>query len=424
METHDGAALCGFFRENQSMSTESNHSNRGNRNFTARLGAVLMSALMAVSLLGCAKVEDKLDEIFSGRPTVPDEPMIGWQAIPEGQEASVFMPQEEEVEEEPEEVIEEVVIPDGYYLSELTNEPVSETIREQRPVAIMVDNDERALQHFGTADSDVVYELMNSTANNRVTRLMCLVKDWGKITQFGSVRSVRPTNIILASEWNAVLCHDGGPFYIDEYFNKGYSSHFSGTFSRVNNGKATEFTEYVCTGDLDRNFNNTGVSRNYNGYRPDDTTHFNFVEYGQEYNMDSEGADGSTAATNVALPHPHNNPRLVYNELTGTYDYYEYGSIHQDGAGSRVLSFENVLIQQCDISVYDQNGYMIYNCIQSGKPGYYITNGRCQRITWTKEQETGLTRYYNEAGEEITMNTGKTYITLIPSDVWGNITFN
>ena len=65
---------------------------------------------------------------------------------------------------------------------------------------------------------------MNSTANGRITRFMAIVKDWGKIEQFGSIRSARPTNFLLAAEWNAVVCHDGGPFYIDEYLAKKYTN--------------------------------------------------------------------------------------------------------------------------------------------------------------------------------------------------------
>ena len=68
-----------------------------------------------------------------------------------------------------------------------------------------------------------MYEMMNSTANGRITRLMALVKDWEKITRFGNIRSTRSTNVMLAAEWNAVLCHDGGPFYIDPYISRDYS---------------------------------------------------------------------------------------------------------------------------------------------------------------------------------------------------------
>ena len=51
--------------------------------------------------------------------------------------------------------------------SEITGLPVSPAIAAQRPVAVMIDNDTRALPHYGLAEADVVYEMMNSTLNNR-----------------------------------------------------------------------------------------------------------------------------------------------------------------------------------------------------------------------------------------------------------------
>ena len=146
----------------------------------------------------------------------------------------------EETETESEEVL-----PEGMYRSELTNELIDESLKNQRPIAVMVDNESIALPHYGLSQADVVYEMMNSTLNGRITRFMVLVKDWENIKQLGSIRSVRPTNILIASEWNAVICHDGGPFYIDEYMADPSVDNFSGTFSRVDNGKSREYTEYL-----------------------------------------------------------------------------------------------------------------------------------------------------------------------------------
>ena len=91
------------------------------------------------------------------------------------------------------------VAPKHSYRSELTNEWIDEDLKDQRPIAVMVDNERTALPHFGTADADVVYEIMNSTLNDRITRFMVVVKDWEKIEQLGSIRSARPTNFMLAA---------------------------------------------------------------------------------------------------------------------------------------------------------------------------------------------------------------------------------
>ena len=379
-----------------------------------RMTAVIVALAMAAALTACGSAEEEEEST---------ESTYGFEAIPEDAtiEALEAANEEEEIEEEQEEEDEEYVLPDDMYYSELTGEPISKDIEDQRPVAIMIDNDSRALPHYGLADADVVYELMNSTANNRITRLMALYKDWGEIEMVGSIRSVRPTNILLAQEWDAVICHDGGPYYVDDYFSR-YNYHFSGTFSRVDNGKATEFTEYVLAGDLEDNFASSSYSTTYDD-RKQDGDHFNFVDYGDELIL-SEVYDDAVTATNLSFPFYNTESGLKYNESTGTYDYYEFGEICEDGDTGDVVTFENVFVLNCDYSVYDDNGYMIYNCITSLDMGYYCTNGEAIAITWAKLSEGGITTYYDVDGNELTVNTGKTYITLIPNDTWDEVTLN
>ena len=312
------------------------------------------------------------------------------------------------------------VPPEGMYFSEITGLPIDESLRDQRPIIAMIDNETIAYPHYGIAESDLVYEMMNSTHNGRITRLFCMVKDWEKIEMMGSIRSSRPTNIILAGEWNAVQCHDGGPRYVNEYFAKNYAwEHFSATFSRVNNGKAYEFTEYILKGDLDRNFSNTGYSKTYNQYKPEGE-HFQFVDYETERDLNEDGK-GIPAST-IALPFPHNESTLKYNESTGTYDYYCYGKLHRDAEDDEVLTFKNVIVYECSFYEYDSKGYMIYNIVGNSGEGYYLTNGYAQKITWSKGgNDTDITHYYDENGDEIVLNRGKIYIGIIPSDSWGNV---
>jgi hypothetical protein len=313
------------------------------------------------------------------------------------------------------------VLPEGMYFSELTGEPISEDIKDQRPIAAMVDNEITALPHYGTSEADVVYELMNSTANDRITRLMVVVKDWGNIEQLGSIRSTRPTNIILASEWNAILCHDGGPYHNDAYFAKPYGKdHISGYFSRVNNGKAREFTEYILPGDLETDLEKFNISATYTELA-NEGSHFNFVPYGTELTL-SEKYSNTYAAGLISLPFKHNQSQLAYNSDTKEYEYYEYGDRHEDAEDGAPLSFKNVILQKCSFNQLDDNGYLIYNCVNPGEIGWYITNGEAKIISWSKTSETGVTKYYDESGNEIEINTGKTYISLIPADSWDSIT--
>ncbi len=303
------------------------------------------------------------------------------------------------------------------YRSELTNEWIDISLQNQRPVAIMVDNEKAALPHYGLTEADVVYEMMNSTANGRITRLMAIVKDWGKITQFGNVRSARQTNFMLAAEWNAILCHDGGPFYINEWVAKDYTNNLSGGFSRINNGKKREYTEYICTGELAKRIKAAGYTTEYNQYYPGQ--HFVF----SDTEIDLSTHPAALPCTHIVLPFPHNQTQLVYNAVTKTYDYYEYGKAHTDPLHNNAqLTFKNLLIQDTTFAQLDKGGYLIYNAMDVGRSGYYITNGKVIQVVWAKLSETTPTIYFDKlTGQQIEINTGKTYVALVPSDSWQNI---
>lgn len=364
-----------------------------------RLALIMAMLTVTCSFAACGKDADTVNDQVTADVTADDNAA-----------ADTVTEAEEDVQDD---------APEGFYHSELTNELIDESLKDQRPIAAMIDNELYALPHYGLSENaDVVYEMMNSTANGRITRFMVLVKDWEKIEQLGSIRSVRPTNLILAAEWNAVVCHDGGPFYIDEYLAHPWTDHFSGTFSRVNNGKPREYTEYIVSGDLDRNFSSTGVSTTYTQYY--EGVHYKFASESEPVDLSS--ASDAIEAASVDLPFPHNGSYLEYDESEQVYKYSEYGKAHVDpGNDNAQLAFKNLLLQSCDFEQLDEHGYMIYNCIASNQDGYYVTNGEAIPITWTKTTETSPTRYYDMSGNEIKINTGKTYVALVPSDSWDEL---
>jgi len=308
--------------------------------------------------------------------------------------------------------------PAGYVYSELTGQLIDESIAEQRPLAVMVDNELTALDHFGVNDCDIVYETMNSTKNGRITRLMCIIKDYDSIEQLGSVRSARVVNMILSAEWNSILCHDGGPFYINDYYSMPEVNHLNGCFSRVNNGKATEFTEYVLAKDVDKYLgNNASFDTEYNKYYSG--AHFEFVESNA---LSANVYDKVEDITDVYLPYDHNSTELHYNANTGLYEYYEYGAAHKDGATGEVTAFKNVIIQCADYEELDTNGYLTYKIQNNSDYGYYLTDGKAVPIIWFRGANiTDNTNYIDANSNPIYLNAGKTYITLVPKDVWNDL---
>ncbi|MCR4895971.1 MAG: DUF3048 domain-containing protein [Lachnospiraceae bacterium] len=384
------------------------------KRFTVLAAIALSVAMLTACGSGTEEAPEVVPEPIVVLPEVTEEP-----AAAEEPAAEEPAPAEEE---EPEEVRE------GYYRSELTGEWIDESLKDQRPIAVMIDNEITALPHYGTSQADIVYEMMNSTQNDRVTRFMVLFKDWEPIERLGSVRSTRPTNIILAPEYNAILCHDGGPYHNDAYWAKSWAPpHLNGIFKRFDNGKPREFTEYVTSDKLTSNIGTDKISRTYDNYWGD---HFRFSSKGVDLSGEQRVFDATKVDLSAAFK--HNRSTLTYDESTGLYVYneyagstskYGYSGTYYDAGNNESLAFTNVILQCCDFNQLDDHGYLIYNVMTATpKDGYYLTGGKAIPIIWDKTGETELTKYYNTlTGEIQKMNVGKTYIAIVPQDYWDEI---
>ena len=70
---------------------------------------------------------------------------------------------------------------------------------------------------------------------------------------------------------------------------------------------------------------------------------------------------------------------------------------------------------------YDENGYLIFNCIGENQDAMYITNGKRINVKWSKTSDTSPTRYYDGMGDEIKLNTGKTYVAFVADQRWDEL---
>ncbi len=367
-----------------------------------RVLLIIATLAMAAALTACGGKKDSVEPVTV---QIDDEEKTGTEEAKEPEE-------ETEAEEEP--------VPEGFYRSELTNEIISEELKDQRPIAVMVDNEKIALPHYGLTQADVIYELMNSTMNDEITRFMCLVKDWDAIKQFGSIRSLRPTNILLANEWNAIICHDGGPFHNKPYLALDATDNISGYFGRVKNGKPREYTEYILTGEIEKYTKQLGIGTTYNEYY--EGPHYQFASEANPQFLEKSYPDYAEDATFIDLPFKHNGSELEYHEEDGLYYYSEYGKKHLDAQNdNKQLAFKNVIIQRVTYNQLDKNGYLIFNCIGADQEAIYITNGKSVEVRWTKTGDTAPTRYYDGNGNEIKINTGKTYVAFVADQRWDEL---
>lgn len=102
-----------------------------------------------------------------------------------------------------------------------------------------------------------------------------------------------------------------------------------------------------------------------------------------------------------------------------------YGKPDVDAANdNQQLAFKNVFVQFAYHEVRDQKGYLAFQVHDTTRDGYYFTNGKAIHVTWEKTADYEPTRYYDDKGNEVEINTGKTMICIVEDgdtiDVDGN----
>ena len=174
-----------------------------------KLAVFLLTGLTCASMLfGCGSKNDTVE-------TVP---------VAEVQE-STAAPAETESETETATVEEDVPPEEGMVKSDLTGEWISGDLADQRPIAVMIPDENAALPHYGLSNADILYEC---SVEGNMTRLMAVFKDWKNIERIGNIRSCRDYYVYWAKEWDAIYCHIGGPFYILNAINDPTTNNITG----------------------------------------------------------------------------------------------------------------------------------------------------------------------------------------------------
>ena len=91
-----------------------------------------------------------------------------------------------------------------------------------------------------------------------------------------------------------------------------------------------------------------------------------------------------------------------------------YGSPDVDAANdTKQLAINNLLIHKKNNEVRDAKGYLIFQVHDTTRDGYFFTNGKGIHVTWKKNADYEPTKFYDDDGNEIEVNTGKTMICIV-----------
>lgn len=310
----------------------------------------------------------------------------------------------------------------GQVRSKLTGEWVNKEVENKRPYAIMLNNISYANPQSGTSEASIIYEAI---VEGGITRMMGIYEDLydeeGKsLSRIGSTRSARHYFVSFADEYDAIYVHYGQTKYavskmkeLDIDTLSGLSSLGTTVFFRDNNIKAPHNAFASAKGIL-KGTKKSGYRTEYkDGYEG----HFKF------YEEDTDLTKGTVANKVTMKLSQYTNPYFVYNKETKTYDRYQFKGPHIDATTKKQLTFKNLIVQYVKEWNIDKNGYQTMDIENGTGSGYYITNGKAQKITWKKKESTKKMRYYDEDGNELTMNPGKTFVTIFPVDRENDVVF-
>lgn len=300
---------------------------------------------------------------------------------------------------------------EGMAINPLTGLYIDEDVAKRRPFAVMINNLHKALPQSGIGQADLYYETL---AEGEITRIVAVFQDFDA-EKIGPVRSARDYFTYFALDNDAFFIHHGGSQTgYGAIKSRGLDSldgmadkAFWRDQARLNTAGMYEHSSYTDAQDLIE-------SVEAKGYKMERSVEAMFTFY------DEDTALGGAAlnATDVVIPFSsYQVSEFVYDEDKMLYKRIQSGDEQIDDLTGEAITVKNVIIQQTEISVIpgDDAGRRNVDLVGSGE-GIFITNGKARNITWEKDDYSTPTKWYDEKGENLKINTGKTWICVYPSN--------
>lgn len=308
----------------------------------------------------------------------------------------------------------------GYVRSVYTNEWIPAEQAALRPIAVMMPTDKKAQPSYGISNAKILYEIMEE---GEISRQMAIIDNWQGLAKIGNIRSCRAYYIPEATEWDPILIHFGGVCYMKDRITSPDITNLSGTSQYGTGGGAPGSGAFYRTADRKAPHNAYTSAQgivaacNELGYPLTvregfyNAKHFTFAE--GVNTLEQYGTAASTAnVIDLSQIFTYTRSAFVYNPADGLYYKSIHGQPQTDGNNGQQLAFANVIIQNTKWCKLDGKGYLYFQNYDNTEDGYYFTKGKCIHVTWQKAGDYTPTVYYDDFGNEIQLNEGKTYIAI------------
>lgn len=302
---------------------------------------------------------------------------------------------------------------EGTTRSQLSNKWVTNEVAAIRPISVMFPTDQVAQPQYEIGEASILYEIM---AEGGISRMMGIIEGWHTMEKIGNIRSMREYFVYAAFEWDAIMVHHGNIWYADEVLEKAdningniYDASIYAFYRSAD--KDSPHNSYVTGEGILEYVNKVGYSLVHtNEFQQG---HFIFTSVANQNTLADYDEVVSATYIDMSPSFGIDQPYFEFNEDDGLYYRFMYGSPHMDAATGNQLSFNNIIIQNTYAEEKPDGKYLTFQMHDNTRDGWFFTNGKGIHITWEKDSDYGPTKYYDDNGAEIVLNTGKTMIFVI-----------
>ena len=272
-------------------------------------------------------------------------------------------------------------------------------------VAVMIDNHPDARPQYGIADAAVVYEV---PVEGDFTRLLAIFDRDQVVAKVGPVRSARSYYL----DWQAEY---GQPLYL----HCGGSPEALARIKTENIFAANEFyfgryywrdDNFIAPHNLFTNSENW--QKLWQDYDKVGTRAWQGWTFGWDFST-------STSASSFVVDYGMGyKVEWRFDAATSKYARYLSNAKQFAGGGEEIV-VDNVIVQYTKTKIVDDYGRKEIQSIGNGSARVF-RDGRLIVASWTKNSLTERTKFFDEAGVEIKLKPGKTWLQIVPSE--GSVT--
>jgi len=363
-----------------------------------RLLSLLLASILSLSLCACGSSGETSSS--GSASSMPDEPSV-----------STMTPVTPDPDPEP--VPESEPEPAFPYTNPLTGEGCETDIGKNRPVAVMINNLEKALPQAGVSQADVIYELV---AEGGITRMMALFQSVEGVGEIGTVRSARDYYVSLALGHDAVFLHAGGsPKAYEVIKSWGVTAldcvngpYEGSLFWRDKTRRTNAGLEHsvMTSGET--------ILELFPTYTKLRRQHKDGYLVGWTFTEDAPAASAAQATVLTVPFSKYKTGVFTYNAETGLYMIEEYGKPYVDANTDQQVGVKNVLVLYTDVSSIkgDDKGRQTIRTTGSGE-GLLLRDGTVEVITWKRDSDWHTLEFYLSDGTRAPLSVGTSYINIL-----------